>query len=261
MNYRVLFLISFLILGVGLGGLFFLPSSSENTDTANTNQSAEAPVQETKPQKLITTAVLTRDLSKGSLLQAEDYALSELSVDEDNPLVENDLKQMLDAAGNQSVQGFLLNENMAQGSLLSKNTLISPQDPRFLLSTLDPKTEVAYRIYIASADAYLLDTVRVADNVAVFSQQTAKGVDSADRNELIKVIDKVSVLYSKAFSDEEAKAAGDGETVGYITVKADAAQVQKLYSVVKDAKLIVLPSEQQDSVNHRGMFIRKLRGQ
>ncbi|WP_455647736.1 SAF domain-containing protein [Lonepinella koalarum] len=261
MNYRVLFLISFLILAVGLGGLFFIPSSND-ADSAVTQGEQATTIKEDKEQKLITTAVLVRDVAKGTLLQAEDYTLSDLTVDVDSPLVDKDLKDWLDSSANHSLQGFLVSENLSKDSFLSKNNIISPDDAKFLLSTVDSEHEVAYRVYIKSPEAYLLDTVLAGSSVSVFAQQTAKGFDSADRNELIKIIDNLLVLYSKKFSDEEIKNSGSQGVIGYITVKADANQVQKIYAVAKESKLIILPTNTEAStINHRGMFIRKLRGQ
>ncbi|WP_386695785.1 flp operon protein C [Lonepinella sp. MS14435] len=262
MNYRILFFISFLILAVGLGGLFLIPSSNESdSDVGLENQTTEIKEQG-KEQKLITTAVLTRNVTKGSLLQAEDYTLSDLTVDIDSPLVDKDVKSWIDNSANHSLQGFLMSENLTKDSFLSKDNIISPDDTRFLLSSVDGKREVAYRIYVKPEDAYLLDTVLAGGSVSIFGQQTAKGFDSADRNELIKVIDNVLVLYTKKFSDNEIQRSDSKDFAGYITVKVEADQVQNAYSVAKESKLIVLPTNTEAStINHRGMFIRKLRGQ
>ncbi|MDU8924176.1 flp operon protein C [Pasteurellaceae bacterium LIM206] len=255
MNYRVLFFISGLIIAVGLGGLFFAPSS--NTDST-TEQTAEKTTEE-KEMQTITTATLTRDIKQGTLLRADDYVLSELTVDTDSALLNNDLKELIDNASHRSLQGFLVTENLQKDSLLSKNTVVSPEDPRFLVSSLNTNNEVAYRIYFKPSEAYLLDTVLNGSYVSIFGQQTATG-DNSNQDELVKIIDKVLVLQNKTFTEEESKAY-DNQAVGYIAVKIDAEQVQKLYSTDKEIKLIILPTDKTAPTNHHGKFIKKLRGQ
>ncbi|VEI45930.1 flp operon protein C [Actinobacillus equuli] len=44
---------------------------------------------------MITTATLNRDVTKGTLIQAEDYTLSELTVPETSPMISSDLKAYL----------------------------------------------------------------------------------------------------------------------------------------------------------------------
>ena len=85
MNYRTLLIISLLILFVGIAGIMFLPSGDETP----AQQVAEQVGPEKKEEKLILVAQLKRDVNKGRLLQAEDYALNEMTVTVDSPLVSN----------------------------------------------------------------------------------------------------------------------------------------------------------------------------
>ena len=125
MNYRTLLIISLLILFVGVAGIMFLPSGDETPA-----QQATAQVEpEKKEEKLILVAQLKRDVNKGRLLQAEDYALNEMTVTVDSPLVSNDLR---DLSVNNSLQGFLVSENLSSGSFLSPKALLSPNDPGFI---------------------------------------------------------------------------------------------------------------------------------
>ena len=104
MNYRTLLIISLLILFVGIAGIMFLPSGDETP----AQQAAEQVEPEKKvEEKLILVAQLKRDVNKGRLLQAEDYALNEMTVTVDSPLVSNDVR---DLAINNSLQGFLVAE-------------------------------------------------------------------------------------------------------------------------------------------------------
>lgn len=84
-----------------------------------------------KPEKLITLAELKRDIQAGNLLQVEDYSLTEIKVTEDNPLINNDLTDVLALSKFKTLQGHLISENLKSGSLLSPSVVISPNDSRF----------------------------------------------------------------------------------------------------------------------------------
>lgn len=79
---------------------------------------------------------------------------------EDNPLVTNDLKDVILTAPSKSLQGYLVSENVKSGSLLSPDFIIAPNDSRFLLSNLDSRQEVAFRVYLRPDERYLLDSVK-----------------------------------------------------------------------------------------------------
>ena len=250
MNYRTLLIISLLILFVGIAGIMFLPSGDETP----AQQAAEQVEPEKKvEEKLILVAQLKRDVNKGRLLQAEDYALNEMTVTVDSPLVSNDVR---DLAINNSLQGFLVAENLVSGSFLSPKTLLSPNDPGFYTASLNPNQEVAYRIYIRPEDAYILTTVSGGDYVSVFNQQIASDSrNSNERKNLIKVAPRVLVLKpDDGFSSDQ-------EYVGFIALKVTGAQAKNFYSLDKDSKLVVLPAENTSQyIDSRGTFIRKLRG-
>ncbi|MBN6075270.1 flp operon protein C [Aggregatibacter actinomycetemcomitans] len=275
MNYRTLLIISVLTLAVGIGGIMFMPTESENTENqqTNTNQAQPEPQAEKKPEQLILIAELKKDISKGQLLQADDYALSEVSVTEDSPLIGNDLKAIVATNGIQGLQGYLMAENVKAGSLLSSKTIIGPSDPRFFTSSLDPNQEVAYRIYLKPGDDYILNTIHGGDYVVIYNQQIANDSrNTYDRRELVKISGKTLVLQSKSFVEEAAnkpddEKSSDGipknqEYAGYIALKVTGEQAKKFYSLDQGSKLVVLPAEDNDQdIDSRGVFIRKLRGQ
>ncbi|UAX43007.1 flp operon protein C [Pasteurella canis] len=262
MNYRTLFIISFLTLAVGIGGILFLPTDNDGASNTN-NPSSQV---DAKPQKLITLAELQKNVAKGSLLQADDYVFTEITVNEDNPLVSNDIRNIINNTDSKSLQGYLVSENIKSGSLLSPELLIAPNDPRFLLSNLDTTQEVAYRVYLSTNERYLLDSIRVGDLVSVYNQKLAAGEDNNQhRTELVKIADKFLVLQVQEFKEDDQNSANSSEYrskeyVGYINLKANVKQVKGFYSLDKDSKLVILPADGQQS-NHRGIFIRKLRGQ
>lgn len=275
MNYRTLLIISVLTLAVGIGGIMFMPTGEENSESQQTSITNQQESQtEKKPEKLILTAELRNDVDKGHLLQADDYVLNEISVEEESLLIANDLRDAVNKNGIQGLQGYLMAENMRAGSFLSSKSIISPSDPRFFTSSLDPNQEVAYRVYIKAEDSYILHTISGGDYITVYNQQIAgDSRNTYDRKDLVKVSGKVLVLQAKAFSDSEdenapeGKKASDGlpneqEYVGYVALKVTAEQAKKFYSLDRESKLVILPAESNtQNIDSRGVFIRKLRGQ
>ncbi|WP_373778489.1 SAF domain-containing protein [Glaesserella sp.] len=268
MNYRALFIISILILVIGVGGLFLLPSSSEETTTQAPPPPPVEKVEEKKViEVLVATAVTNRDLTKGTLLQADDYTLSQMKVEETSPLVQSDLTDLINRSETGSLQGFLVAENLTSGSLITKNSIISPDDSRFLISSLDPKQEVAFRVYIREPEQYILDTLRHGDFVSVFTQQPdSSSRKNTDKLNLIKLADNLRVLQVKIFKTDEVTESQNSVTktndyLGYVSIQVNAAKVKEFYSLESKPKLIVLPSHQEEKTNHRGTFVRELRGQ
>ncbi|EXI61738.1 hypothetical protein MHD_05085 [Mannheimia granulomatis] len=269
MNYRVLFITSLFIILIGFGGLFMLPNlNTENSETTveapqqNDVQSSSAESTEIA-EKTITVITLNRDLPKGSLLQSEDYSLSELKVGETDPLTESDLKPLLDSVESHSLQGFLLSEDTQSGSLLNPKLLISPEDPRFILMSIDPTEEVAYRIYIRDTEQYLLDSLRGGDVVSIYSVQQDLAHQEREQTSMTKLADNFKVLQVKKFTQEDTKneSSNNKDYLGYVSIKMNAQQVKEFYSLDKQAKLIALPmGTNTQTINHRGMFIRQLRG-
>ncbi|QOF67728.1 hypothetical protein IFE17_11520 [Actinobacillus sp. GY-402] len=257
MNYRVLFIISFLILAMGLSGLFFI-FPDENRNASAQNQTAgEQPA--AKRQTAVLLAQTTRSIPQGALLQAGDYAFNELSVDSDDPRLKFDLKPLFENTDNYSLQGYLVKQPLQAGSFLSATLLLSPQHPDYLFASLDPKREVPYRIYIRHGERYIFDSLKTGAVVSISSQQAMRGVNGT----LIRLIDNAVVLQTKIYTQEEQLLDKDRNIFGYVTVKLDVEQMKKFYSLPKDAHLIVLPNNEppQGATNHRGIYVRKLRGQ
>ncbi|MDG2957311.1 hypothetical protein [Exercitatus varius] len=257
MNYRVLFIISFLILAMGLSGLFFMFPDENQTAPAQNQTAGEQPA--AKRQTAVLLAQTTRSVPQGALLQAGDYAFNELSVDSDDPRLKFDLKPLFENTDNYSLQGYLVKQPLQAGSFLSANLLLSPQHPDYLFSSLDPKREVPYRIYIRHGERYIFDSLKTGAVVSISSQQAMRGVNGT----LIRLIDNAVVLQTKIYTQDEQLLDKDRNIFGYVTVKLDVEQMKKLYSLPKDAHLIVLPNNElpQGATNHRGIYVRKLRGQ
>ena len=272
MNYRVLFLVSLVILVVGVIGLVVFPSGggeeTPQAEIAGQPDDTSAPAAEKPAERLITVAQLKRDIAQGTLLQAGDYELSELNVAEDSPLINNDLKSFFETSKTQSLQGHLMAESVKAESFITPAMVISPKDPRFLVSSLDPKQEVAYRIYVQAPERYILDTVNSGSYVSIYSQQNnGDSENNGERMDLVKLADNLLVLQVNIY---EAQTEGNQGTendnfrrdyLGYVNVKINAEQVKSLYTLDKTAKLIVLPTAVKDeNINRRGSLIRNIRG-
>ncbi|VEI45931.1 flp operon protein C [Actinobacillus equuli] len=118
-------------------------------------------------------------------------------------------------------------------------------------------------MYIQNNEQYILDSVRSGDTVSVFSQQTDLAHRERDQGSLVKLVDNLTVLQVKTFTAEENKqdSSHNKDFLGYISLKVDASMLKAFYSLDKQAKLIVLPTDAAaKAINHRGMFIRQLRG-
>lgn len=265
MNYRLLLFISLLILTVGIAGLFLLPTSSDET-ASNATETTESsqPVKQEQPEQIISVAVLNRDVAKDTILAAEDYTLSELTIKADSPLLEANLKPLFAENGDiTSLQGFLVTENIKANSILSPKLLLSPNDDRFILATLDSAKEVAYHFCVDEKESYLLDTLRNGDAVSLYSQQ--QDTTRRDSYFLNKLVGDATILRIKKAEqpkpeDKEEKKEKNS-CVGNIAIKVQTEQMKNLYALDKEARVVILPeSVQQETINHRGVFIRPLRG-
>ena len=275
MNYRVLFIISFLILGLGVAGLFWGPSESNNQPAPQAQTTQALPVKkvEKSHKVVITTATALKDLTAGQLLAADDYKIKEISIsvldsDPETPALEAyNLTKIGSSENNQqdeqktinSLQGFLITESLEKGSLINPQALIAPNDPAFILSSLDAKKEVAFVLPIHFADAFILKTLKAGEYVSVYSKQSGQGRDNQDKNVLVKVLDHILVLQINPLTAEQ-KEDKNNTNAGNVVLKLPTAQAKELYSLPKNSSLMILPSEKVEKTNSKGNFIRNLRG-
>lgn len=258
MNYRVLFIISFLIIGIGVSGLFLISSPDEGT-----GKELSVKPEPEKEKIVITTARLNKPVEKGSLIQVSDYSLNELSVDIDDPLVNFNLHELIKASSHNGIQGYLILQNLEQGAFISPQNLLAPTDPSFLFSSINPSQEAAYKVYIDKSQSYILDTLLPGQYVSVYSRQDAENTLNPD---LLKIIDKSLVLYTQKYSDDKENNENpkkDDEIVGDVSLKLSSEQIKQLYSLPKDNLLVLLPTASEkapEHINNKGVLIRKLRG-
>ncbi len=268
MNYRVLFIMSLVIIFFGFAGLFFIPdkfSEQAPTSIKDSSQQVKEFVKDVSSKmttQIIVTATVNKDLKKGVLLKEEDYQLSELSLEvesgDDKPLLSYDLKPLFEKSKHNSLQGFILLQNITKGSIIDPLNIVSPDSPKFLISSIDPVQEVAYKIPVKIDNDYILQTVKSGSYVSVYSSQIGMGKENQNHHDLIRVVDNVLVLQTSSVPKEEQDK--HSKITGFVTLKMTAEQVKKLYTLPIGANLVLLPTDKPTPVKARGTFIRKLRG-
>ncbi len=274
MNYRVLFFISFLILGVGIVGL--LNFNSESPQTNKNIQTTEKPQYKTV---VITTAVATKELKKGTLLQKEDYKLSNLSLNvlvtkrdeaSQQELSESkekafDITPLLNQTGN-SLSGFLVQENIASGSLINPHFILSPQDKAYVQANIDPTTEIAYVFPIKASESYLLTTLKSGSYISMYAnvhKPTANYDEEKNDvlNQLIKLIDYVPILNIESEKTSFLDVKKDDYIIGTLVLKLTVKQLKQLYQVPIGTSFVVLPAEKPEVTTVNEIFsIRQLKG-
>ena len=268
MNYRVLFIISFLILVLGVAGLFWEPSNQNNA-TQPQKVSTIAKIEKSH-KVVITTAEALKDLKAGQILSADDYKIKEITVDvldsatEPHELDRYSLKSLFSTDKKEekvkrTLQGFLITENISQGSLMNPQSLIAPNNPKFLLSSLDAKKEVAFVVPIHFKDAFILKTLKSGDYISVYSKQSGQDRANANKNALVKTLDHILVLQINRPTKEEQENKNN-TTAGNVVLKLSTEQAKELYSLPKEASIMLLPSEKEEKTDSKGNFIRNLRG-
>ncbi len=258
MNYRLLFILSFLILGVGIAGLFVM----DNDNPVKQQVVAQLPVAKEK-DVVITTAIAERDVKKGQLISADDYKISNVTIQvkdgddtpDKTPQLAFNLRSMIADGGTGSLVGFLAKENIAKGSLIEPAVILSPKAPDFILSSLNPAEDVAYSLPVGASNAYLLDTLKTGAYVSLFASFKQANGDQMQGN-LVKVVDYVPVLRVTQSEQKDEK----NSSAGVLILKLSVKQLEQLFKLPQDATLLALPADKPQPVQQRGLLIRQLRG-
>ena len=284
MNYRVLFIISFLILGLGVAGLFWGPDEPAHKPTPKEiSTNGELPINKKvirSHKVVITTATALKDLKAGQILDSDDYAIKDITITvldsaKKRPALEAySLKNIFEQQGEQkidknkegsetqfihSLKGFVITESIEKGSLINPKSLLAPNDPNFILSSLDSKKEVAFVVPIHFKDAFILKTLKAGDYVSIYSKQSGQDRANEDKNNLVKVLDHILVLQINRPTEEE-KEDKNNTTAGNVVLKLPTEQAKELYSLPKEASIMLLPSAKAEETHSKGNFIRNLRG-
>ncbi len=255
MNHKALFLVSLLVIVVGIGGLVFHQG----------NQSAPlAPaVRSATGEKSILVAKTVRPVSAGSLLTTDDFSVQTLSVPETSDLLAYDIT----AQG--SLEGYLVTVALAENSYIAPQVVESPGSPTFLRNSLHAG-EVAWQFRVDTRHGWLLDSLKpgdeatlylrtletnknskVKESVALNSDEMSGG--QSQRYVLTAVINRMQVRgvkrLSEAQQDENAKAKKKEESdyVGDITLRVSNQDLRKIKVIEKAGDVLLLPGAGDDS--------------
>lgn len=257
MNYRALFLISFIILTVAIVGLLFISSDAEEGAPNESEPVVERVVAKPVDDKSmsITEVVAKRDLYKGEILQPEDFEVIDREVPQSNKGYATDLTAVLSGTRDRSLQGFLMARSVVAGKPLLELDVISPEDDRFVRKSVNPKEEVAYSLCVQGSEQYLLDTLDVGSAVDIY-QRSQRDQLAAELNKLAGNLD---VLQIKRL--EVSESSGNDSTkscVAYVRLKMNLAQARTVYQAMGDK--ILLPAQETLPLEKHGTSIRSLRG-
>lgn len=264
MNYRLLFIISFLILGIGLGGLFFVQNNNDappvQIEVSNTEQYKDV---------VITVAIAERDISQGEILKAEDYRLTTKTLRVKDNEEANDLPEMIlnvqpiiEAGGTGSLLGFLCQENVAKGSYLSQKMLLSPNSEEYISAIIDPNTQVAYVLPVDQTESYLLKTIKTGMNVSLYIKLERDNDDNVKEG-LVKILDYIPVLRVNVSQEKDKESSKESTSVGSLVLKLSVAELKQLYNIPRSVylnHLIALPATEPMPIKSHGLYIYQLRG-
>ncbi|MFQ1048190.1 hypothetical protein [Avibacterium paragallinarum] len=258
MNYRVLFITAFLVLIVGVAGiLFYVPDDSVQSQASSEPVSTEEVKAEpvvVDEQQTILLVKANRNIKRGEILREYDITLSEKSISGNDEMLQNDFSELLKEG--KTLRSFAVTQDIVKEGYLSPQIVVSPEDERFLNYTVNPQAEVAYSLCIHSLDSDSLTTLKVGDNVALY----AFTPNETRKVKFVPLFNSVQLLQvQKTPVDEENK--GATQTCAFTTrVKLHTEQVKKMYAIQLDSRLLLLPTDSEQPSQHRGSFIRTLRG-
>ncbi|MGR3808769.1 pilus assembly protein CpaB [Pasteurella testudinis DSM 23072] len=268
MNYRILFVISLIIIAVGFGGLFFIGDQQAAAVPQNGESAVQTDSEQPKEEKTIMVAVASKALTAGQILTKGDYYLTEMKVDvadSDRLLtLKSDLLSLLENQSTLSLEGFLLTQNVVAEQRLNSDMLIAPQDSRFLLESLE-QGQLAYRIYIRLEHQFLLDSLSAGESVSLYARHKNYQLsrENKDNLRMDEVLTNLEVLKIERFTDDNqaGNSAFQKDYAGYISVKISTEQLVPLQRLPSEKVLFPLPKAKSETrLNSRGAAIRALRG-
>lgn len=263
MNYRVLFVLSIIVICVGIGGIYMqnkqskivYPLIEEKKEIENTIMVAEA----------------LRDLHRYDILTADDYKLTSLKISSSI----NDSRD-ISSISSGDIHGALIKNNVSKGMYLTPEIFVLSNSPDFASSSLRPD-ELPYSLKISSPDDYLLSAIKGGDRVSLFirvieidKSKTSnvglvpEGSVSASREtpkySIIRLFRNLTILGSKRYekNDKEKNKYNldkEEEFVGEIMIRLNQLQLAKLMTVEKTGEIFLLPegSDNQKSVSKMRM--------
>lgn len=255
MNRKFILLLSILIIAIGITGI--LMGSEDDKKTINnltTTSNGE--------NVTIVLAQTTRDLSSGTLLNNEDYAVKKLSVSESSELINNDISE------NKNIKSHLLKTNTLAGSYITKDMLVSPESDEFNYLSLQ-KGQIIYKFQIKQKDDYLLDALSIGNilTLQLMVLETDKrkgmehgtGINTKEINDKKKqsyslndVISNMKILRIKKYSTSELSEKNNNNQktedmlVGYIAVIIKTEDIELIHIAEKSGDTLLIPTKKDD---------------
>lgn len=251
MNRKFLLLFSILIVAIGAAGIMINAKNDEHTPYNFIDSNKEKEVE-------IVLAQSTHDLSSGTLLTQNDYALKAIMVPESSELIKSNM------SGKTGINSHLLKVNLAAGSYITTAVLASPDSDEFNYLNLK-KGEVIYKFNINQNNGYLLDTLQVGDSLSfqlrVLETDKNKGMSSgtvintkelSDKKSqtfsLNEIIPAMRVIRIKKYSTDELSEKNNKNqkteevVTGYIFVIIKREELDIIHIAEKSGDIVLAPS-------------------
>lgn len=251
MNRKFLLLFSILIVAIGSAGIMINTKNDEQTPYNFVDLKKEKEVK-------IILAQSIHDLSSGTLLTQNDYALKTIIVPESSELIKNNI------SGSTDINSHLLEVNLVAGSYITQDVLVSPDSNEFNYLNLK-KSEVIYKFNITQKSGYLLDTLQVGDSLSfqlrVLETDKNKGMSSgtvintkelSDKKSqtfsLNEIIPAMRIIRMKKYSTDELSEKNNKNqkteeiVTGYISVVIKREELDIIHIAEKSGDIILAPS-------------------
>ncbi|WP_159566005.1 SAF domain-containing protein [Budvicia diplopodorum] len=249
MNHRIMFFISLIVIVVGVIGIWVFVSgepAAPATTAVNTQDSTK---------RRLTVAVAKTDLTHGHIIRSEDYQLSEISVEENSDLASLDIS----ALNTGSLRGYRLKSSIKAESYIVANMLESFDSPDYVLNSLH-NDEMTYSFPIKATNSYLLNSLAVGDEVALYLRMLEVSNDSrmkaqiglesgggspnkSDKYVLSRLISPLTVLRMPKVDLSGGLLSKDDDVLGYIQLKAKTKDLEFIHTVEKVGELLLLPAK------------------
>lgn len=251
MNRKFILLFSILIIAIGSAGIMINTKNDEQTPYNFVDSKKEKEVK-------IILAQSIHDLSSGTLLTQNDYALKTIIVPESSELIKNNI------SGSTDINSHLLKVNLVAGSYITQDVLVSPDSNEFNYLNLK-KSEVIYKFNITQKSGYLLDTLQVGDSLSfqlrVLETDKNKGMSSgtvintkelSDKKSqtfsLNEIIPAMRIIRMKKYSTDELSEKNNKNqkteeiVTGYISVVIKREELDIIHIAEKSGDIILAPS-------------------
>jgi hypothetical protein len=275
MNHKTLYFLSFIIIGVGIAGIFMQGSQQAS-------QVERAPVTTTENSRIITIAEATRSLKIYDILESSDYKISTIKSD-------SGLKDPRDLSSLSSLNlnGYLVRNNIAEGSAIIPSLVEAPTSSTFVMHSLQGD-ELPYGYIVKADEEYLLSALAVGDKVSLYirltevekEKKSQVGYVPEGSNNIDKVMKKYALspvltglnivdMQKEKKKEEKSYLTSSDTPVGRLVLRMTEQQLAELRVVEKAGEIILFPAEggkpnykkiEMDEVLPQFRSIKELRG-